>query len=765
MVPTTICPASAFQCQANGPPVGKYPHWLLTPATMRKPTHVSLPCAAMLLVLAGASHAQNFTFDYSSSGQRACLVSATVTTAPPAVTIQLLDAPQNTNRPTSIYRRNPNVTTWTPVASNLPPGTTSWTDTNVLVGETWEYQVKRAATWTWNGTTYDATGYTQVAVRADRTLPQGRMILVVSSTIANALPAKVARLQRELTADGWFVETLTVATPATWDAGGAVVALRQQIQSLWNAAPAADKPKQLFLLGHVPLPRSGSTFVSAPDEHDENKGARGCDAFYADIDGVYTDTATFNPGGLASPLAVNLPGDFKWDQDFFPSDVEMAFGRVDFRDLTDTPLSEIAATEQYLDRLSNYRNVVSGFFMGNRTAFYFGYDNSNDATYRSLPNLSGSAGVFQNQTNLPHPQWVDQNGPFMVYQQNVSVPDFGEWLQHGMDATVYSSDQSYWGFGDVPQQGSIYSRIRALLAADSKCLVTLWTTTGINTYYPAGAGETIGESFRKCMNHNPTNNLQERPPQAYDTQDWWNRTHFAFYGDPTIRLHQVEPTGALHAAASGNGAYLAWAPSPDPRLMGYHVYRSSAELGPYTRITTTPITTSSYYEPTGAAGQWFMVRAIIEQTTGSGRFLNPSLGKLAQATTGLAGVGSYGSGCAGLGGQIPGIATNGLPTLGNGSFAVSVYGGRANSVAVAVFGDAPAAGVLGSCTLLVAPPWSTLPATATDGAGFGTSSLPVPNNPTLLGATLNGQYLVIDPAGQFLGFGALSDGIALLLGN
>ncbi len=67
------------------------------------------------------------------------------------------------------------------------------------------------------------------------------------------------------------------------------------------------------------MPRSGSTSVTAPDEHDQNKGARGCDGYYADIDGIYTDTNTYNPGGLETPLAINLPGDYKWDQDFFPS--------------------------------------------------------------------------------------------------------------------------------------------------------------------------------------------------------------------------------------------------------------------------------------------------------------------------------------------------------------------------------------------------------------------------------------------------------------
>ena len=35
----------------------------------------------------------------------------------------------------------------------------------------------------------------------------------------------------------------------------------------------------------------------------------------------------------------------------------------------------------------------------------------------------------------------------MMYMQNVQAPQIGEWDQYGMDAAIYSSDQSYWGFG------------------------------------------------------------------------------------------------------------------------------------------------------------------------------------------------------------------------------------------------------------------------------------------------------------------------------
>jgi Secretion system C-terminal sorting domain len=576
---------------------------------------------------------QNFSFDYNNNGARVCLVSSQVNLLVPSVALLLLDSIENANSTTDIYRRNVNGigNDWILKATDLPAGTGHWIDTDVNLGEVWEYQVKRKNTWNYNSLDFDATGYTTASVLNDQSNYKGQMILLIANDVAENLSEKVKRLKRELTGEGWFVNEIIVNKANGWYSGDTVVSIKNQIVTIFNAAPISDKPKQLFILGHVPLPRSGATEVVAPDEHNENKGARGCDAYYADIDGMYTDTATYNPAGLASEYAINLPNDFLWDQDFFPSDIEMAFGRVDFYGLTDYDTDQILLVEKYLDRLSSYRNVEDGFYMGNKTAFFFGYDNSNDGSYRSLPSISKPDSVFQNYSSNPHPEWVQNNGPFMVYMQNLSVPESSQWNQYGMNATVFSSDQSYWGFGDVPQDFSIYSRIRSLLAADSKCLVTLWTTTGINIFHQPGMGESMGLSLKQIMNHNSSNNKLEKAPQEYDTEEWWNRTHFAYYGDPTLRLFQVYPPTGLNIVNEDEVIKLVWNHSPDSRLKGYHVYKSNSEFGVYNKISgSQPLLDTSFIDIEYSFGDWYMVRAVIHQETGSGKFINPSLGIFAQ---------------------------------------------------------------------------------------------------------------------------------------
>lgn len=137
------------------------------------------------------------------------------------------------------------------------------------------------------------------------------MVLLVADDIPQNLANKYHQLKKEITGDGWYVNELIVPRASNWDSGEEVVAIKNQISQVYQDQPENDKPKLLFILGHLPLPRCGSADVVAPDEHSQNRGARGCDAYYADMDGLFTDTSTYNPGGLVTPLAVNLPGDFK----------------------------------------------------------------------------------------------------------------------------------------------------------------------------------------------------------------------------------------------------------------------------------------------------------------------------------------------------------------------------------------------------------------------------------------------------------------------
>ena len=560
----------------------------------------------------------NFIFDINITGQRVCLVSATVSENPASITINFLDNYLNSQFNYTIKRRpiNGSDVDWTTIATNITA--LNWTDNNVSLGSAFEYQIRRLRQ------TFDAIGYVTACVRYDQTDYKGQMILVIDNSFQNTLAAEILQLKTDLSNEGWLVNELFVPRATTWETEPEILTIKQSITTIYNNAPANDKPKHLFLLGHIPIARSGLG-EPAPDEHDENKGARGADCYYADIDGVFTDTQTYNVAGIDTK-AINLPNDLKWDQDFIPSQLEMAFGRVDFADIAGSTLTEEYLLGNYLDRLHNYRIVAPNFDMGNKTAFNSGYENSNDGSYRSLIPISGADNVDFYSGNLPFPQWLQNNGPYQIFMQNIQVPNTSQWQNFGLNSTIFSSDQSYWGFWDEPFTNTEYGKIRELLSQNTKCLGLIYTTTGINIFHQPGMGETMGWSCKRIMDHSQTNNLYEKTAQQYDTPDFWNRTHFQYHGDPTLRLNQVKPISNLIQTFS-TGDVLTWNASPDNNIIGYHVYRSYSEFGIFERITQNPITALTYTNnELTTIPRIYQVKAIKLENTGSGTYLNPSIG-------------------------------------------------------------------------------------------------------------------------------------------
>src|SRR5207248_1131072 len=87
--------------------------------------------------------------------------------------------------------------------------------------------------------------------------------------------------------------------------------------------------------GHVPVPYSG---LLNPDGHPNHLGAWPADAYYGDMDGLWTDTTVnyvgTDPGDPADTARLaNVPGDGKFDQSTIPGVVRLNVGRVDLANL------------------------------------------------------------------------------------------------------------------------------------------------------------------------------------------------------------------------------------------------------------------------------------------------------------------------------------------------------------------------------------------------------------------------------------------------
>jgi hypothetical protein len=102
--------------------------------------------------------------------------------------------------------------------------------------------------------------------------------------------------------------------------------------------------------------------------------------------------------------------------------------------------------------------------------------------------------------------------------------------------------------------------------------------------------------------------------------------NFSNLPDPTLRMYVVAPPKNIQQDLSDDsGSKLSWEASPDT-ILGYHVYKSSVSIeGPFTRITESVVSGTTFTDTSPANGNnYYMVRAIQLTETPATTFYNPS---------------------------------------------------------------------------------------------------------------------------------------------
>jgi ELWxxDGT repeat protein len=128
----------------------------------------------------------------------------------------------------------------------------------------------------------------------------------------------------------------------------------------------------------------------------------------------------------------------------------------------------------------------------------------------------------------------------------------------------------------------------------------------------------------------------------------------------------------------------------------------------------------------------------------------------------LAGGVRFGHGCPGTGGRVAAIDSfGGAPRIGNADFGISLGNARPVAPAILLLDLTSMPLQIGGCTLFVLP-LVTFGA-VTDAVGSARFPLPLPDDPSVVGVDLFGQWAVVDPAGSLFGALALSDALRVTL--
>jgi hypothetical protein len=86
-----------------------------------------------------------------------------------------------------------------------------------------------------------------------------------------------------------------------------------------------------------------------------------------------------------------------------------------------------------------------------------------------------------------------------------------------------------------------------------------------------------------------------------------------------------------HAALTGtcltgvpHTVTLNWTASTSSNVTGYNVYRSTASGGPYTKLTSAPVASVSYTDPTAAEGQtYYYVATAVDNSNNESVYSSP----------------------------------------------------------------------------------------------------------------------------------------------
>lgn len=445
-------------------------------------------------------------------------------------------------------------------------------------------------------------------------------------------------------------ETLTL-TPASGGSGASAttsalsdlhILIRSAVQAVYNSS--SGQLKNVVMVGKVPVCRSGIMDNYGSDGHG-NECSYGADAFYAEMLGVigvdWTDTGD-NAKSMTPTYQLgdyNVPGDKQFDQQTIQQinkngagAVQLGFGRID---LSQTIQTEVEAERTYFNKLHLYKISDPSFQPGLRVCDRQSYANEREADLQSMPGVVGMNNIeFIPKSSLPTVQagqdadqaYSAQHGPYIFYFKGDGDPQAGV----GGKAVFWTGMQSHWGYWyQTSLQSSGSNAMQERLAENSFTLDITWNIWGLRyIYHRLGMGLDAGDMMKQSINNSSWSN----GTYSYRFNNTNNGSfHGVLYmdqmGDPALRLFMFPPPSGLSVVKTGGYPVLSWTASTDGGVIGYHVYRAANANALFTRLTSTPVTGTTYTDNTATSGSYvYTVRAVRLETTGGGSFYNPSLG-------------------------------------------------------------------------------------------------------------------------------------------
>ena len=462
---------------------------------------------------------------------------------------------------------------------------------------------------------------------------RGRVMLVIARDVAEKIEESLAQFTSDLVGDGWMVESIRVPEHDMRRRSryrSRVMGVKSAIKDFYLRKP--EKRNVVILVGNVPIPYSG---FRAEDGHhkigDDHRGAWPCDAFYGDMDGEWTDE-TVDHINRTNRSNTNRPRDGKFDQDYLPSSLEVAVSRIDFsnlpgiagKSLPGHPISSSRIEEGLLRRYfeKNHRYRFARTTFSNR-AVYQSYlprrlwNNMDRNAFRSSAALFGGHDLAVSEADcflISEPvKWGflagyggrQSLGSGRYKTQQLNQPEMGPKAAFLM---LYSSWSGDWNLRD--------SFTKSMLVKPSNGLAVMSSIHGQWVLTSLAFGDPLASAYLDTAEESVRGRTVARS--------------MSVLGDATLRMHVLAPVAPISGVVGESFVQLTWAGGDSAKdEMGYFVYRSASQDGPYRRISgERPVAETSYVDRAPRADEGFyMVRRVAVETTPAGKYLNLSQGR------------------------------------------------------------------------------------------------------------------------------------------
>lgn len=512
----------------------------------------------------------------------------------------------------AVFRKHKSENRWDALGY-LPGDASGYRDEDVRPRIDYEYKIQKVTE------NYDIFGYVYAGWELPPVEDRGKALLLIDSTISAPLADEIAQFKSDLAGDGYFVVERLVPRAETFD--------REKVEFVKNIIKSeylldSFSLNTAIFLGRVPVPYSGDYTIDG--HRPEHEGAWPADAYYADVDGNWTDTAKACVVAM-SERQHNYPGDGKFDNWHIPTPVEFETGRIDLFNLPDYSLNEIDLIRKYLRKNHKYRHkkitardkalIDDKFGMSSEEAFAA-------AAWINFPAVVGLENVVEDDF-MPS---LETESYIWAYGCNSGSPVGAHQVAYSSVFAARRHNAIFVGllgswFGDWDVQRNL---MRSAIASEPSILACVWNGRPFWHFHHMALGSTIGYAAKLAQNNGG----------LYESSAKWGYrgVHVALMGDPTLKMRVVAPPLRLKTKFveseldTADKVELTWL-APEDDILGYRVYRAESVDSAFVRISGELVESENFVDKAPLPGEnVYMVRALKLEQARSGSFYNLSQG-------------------------------------------------------------------------------------------------------------------------------------------